>query len=303
MSTVLIGGGSGLIGTRLSQLLTQREYTVWHLSRHPDSEDIFPTYHWDAKRQQIDQEAVDKADYVINLAGAGIADQRWTEERKQVIIDSRVNTTRLLRDSFARSASPPKAFVSASAVGYYGDRGDQVLMEADPPGDGFLSKSCRLWEASVQEVAELGIRTAMVRTGIVLSTQGGALPKMMLPLKAFAGTYFGDGKQWYSWIHIDDLCRIYIHLLENEALAGPYNGAAPHPVTNYTFVKKVAEAMGKPAAMIPAPAFALRLAMGEMSHAVLDSVRASADKIQQADFDFHYPEVLPALKNVLERKI
>lgn len=303
MPTVLIGGGSGLIGMRLSQLLTEQGYTVWHLSRKPGDKEQYPTYHWDARQQQIDQQAVDAADYVINLAGAGIADQRWTDQRKKVIIDSRVNTTLLLRNSFRRSESPPRAFISASAVGYYGDRGNEILHEDDASGQGFLPKSCRLWEDAIKEVAELDIRTVMIRTGVVLSTKGGALPKLLLPLKMFIGGYFGDGEQWYPWIHIDDLCRIYIYALEKDTIVGPYNGVAPQPVTNRELIRKAADVMDKPALMMPVPAFALKLVLGEMAHVVLDSTRASADKIQQAGFSFEFSEVKTALEDLMQHKI
>lgn len=303
MPTVLIGGGSGLIGTRLSQLLTEKGYQVWHLSRQADADATYPTYEWDVQRSVVDQAAIDGADYVINLAGAGIADKLWSEKRKKVIIDSRVNTTRLLRDAMQRAPRPPRAFLSASGIGYYGDRGEQVLHENDPAGSGFLPESCIAWENAVQQVADTGIRTAMVRTGIVLSTQGGALPKMSLSFKFFAGVYFGDGRQWYSWIHIDDLCRMYIHLLENEQLSGIFNGIAPQPVRNQELIAQAAEACGQKVIMLPAPAFALKLVLGEMSHTVLDSTRVAADKIQSTGFSFDFMTPQAALEDVFRREV
>lgn len=303
MPTVLIGGGSGLIGTRLSQLLTEKEYTVWHLSRTPDPNATYPTYHWDAKKQEVDQSAVDGADFIINLAGAGIADRLWTERRKKIIIDSRVNTTRLLQDAIERSAQPPNAFLSSSAIGYYGDRKDQLLTEKDAAGSGFLSESCMAWEEAVSGVADLGIRTVIVRTGIVMSIRGGALPKIVLPLHFFVGAYFGNGRQWMSWIHIDDVCRIFIHALEQEQLSGVFNAVAPIPERNKDFIAKTAEARDKPAVLLPVPEFALKLVLGEMSHTVLDSARVSAEKIVGAGFTFNFPKLPEALSDVFRRGI
>lgn len=300
MPTVLIGGGSGLIGTRLSEILNENGYTVWHLSRTLDPGAKYKTFHWDANEQQIDQEAVDGADYIINLAGAGIADQRWTNHRKQVIIDSRVDTTRLLRDAIQRSKRPVKAYLSASGANIYGSRGDEVLSETHPAGEGFFGKSCLAWEAAAQEVADLGIRTVILRTGVVLSTKGGALPKMTMPMSFFAGVYFGDGRQWMSWIHIDDICRMYLHGIEDETLSGAFNAVSPNPMRNKDFIATAAEVRDKPVIMLPAPVFALKLALGEMSHAVLDSVRLSAQKILGSGFSFSFPELRSALTDVMK---
>lgn len=303
MATILIGGGSGLIGTRLSQLLTEKGHTVWHLSRRPREDAPYRTFQWDAGQGQIDQAAVDGADYVINLAGAGIADWLWTEKRKQLIIDSRVNTTRLLRDAIQRSAQAPRAFISSSAIGYYGNRGDDLLTEEDAPGDGFLSESCAIWEEAVAEVAALGIRTVTIRTGIVLSTQGGALPKIVMPMHFFVGAYFGRGRQWMSWIHIDDLCELYAYALQESSLSGIYNGVAPEPERNREFTRKTAEARDKAVILVPAPAFALKLVLGEMSHTILDSTRVSARKIGGAGFTFRFPQLTGALSDVFRREI
>jgi uncharacterized protein (TIGR01777 family) len=303
MSRVLIGGGSGLIGQHLSELLVREGYEVSHLSRSKRGANRFPTYEWDARAQTIDDEAIRQADYVINLAGAGIADARWTDRRKKLIIDSRTETTRLLKNSFERLNHFPRAYLSASAIGYYGDRGAQVLHEDDPPGTGFLSESCILWENAISEVAALIPRTVVFRTGIALSTRGGALEKMLLPLKGFLSTYFGDGSQYYSWIHIDDICRAYLHALRNEDIRGTFNGVAPQPVTNKELARALPAAAGKPALVVPAPAFAMKLVLGEMAHTVLDSVRCSATKLEESGFEFAYPELGPALQDLLQRKI
>ncbi len=303
MPTVLIGGGSGLIGTRLSQLLDDQGYDVLHLSRKERPNAPFRTYQWDVQAGTIDEEAVQQADYVINLAGAGIADKPWTKSRKELIISSRVNTARLFRDAFQRLNDYPKAYLSSTAIGYYGDRGEQLVQESDPPGQGFLSESTQAWEKAIQEVAETGVRTVGIRIGIVMSTQGGAMEKMMIPFRFYAGTYFGDGQQWYSWVHIDDVCRLFIHAMEQEEMSGFYNGVAPHPARNKDLVEQMKDAMGQTAVVMPAPAFAMRLAMGEMAHAVLDSTKVSAEKTLSTGFRFEHPELGPALKDLIDRKI
>lgn len=302
MPTILIGGGSGLIGTRLSQLLQEKGYTVLHLSRSPKQDAGFEAYPWDVAAGTIDEEAVRRADYVVNLAGAGIADRPWTKRRKQLIISSRVRSAELLADTFQRLGHLPKAYVSSSAIGYYGDRGNEWMPEEAEPGQGFLSESTQAWEAAIRSVGAVGARTVGIRIGIVLSTQGGALEKMLIPFQFYTGTYFGDGEQWYSWVHIDDICRLFIHAIEQPEMEGFYNGVAPNPVTNKRLVTGVKKAMGSPAVVLPAPAFALRLAMGEMADAVLDSTRVLADKVQKAGFQFNYPLVDEALQDLLAHK-
>jgi len=304
MPTILIAGGTGLIGQRLSRLLTKQNYTVLHLSRSRDLNAEFPAYQWNLQQGTIDEEALAKADVVINLAGAGVADKRWSDQRKRLIMDSRINGNLLLKDQFEQMDNPPKAYLSASAIGYYGDRDDAYLSENDPPGaKGFLPKSVVAWENAIAKVAATGVRTVVFRTGIVLSTQGGALEKMLLPLQALMASYFGNGQQWYSWIHIDDLCQMYIRAIEDENMRGTFNAVAPNPVTNKTLTKELVRASGKPAVLVPAPTFALRLVFGEMADAILDSTKVSADKIQQAGFVFEFPELYPALQDLLQRKI
>lgn len=303
MATVLIGGGTGLIGSRLSEVLSQEGYTVLHLSRHKRPGSTYKTFQWDVAKGEIEEEAIQSADYVINLAGAGIADKPWTKARKQLIIESRVRSTALLHQSFERLEHRPKAYISSSAIGYYGNRGEELLKEASVPGDGFLSESTKAWEDSVRPIAESGIRTCLVRTGIVLSTQGGALEKMLIPLKLGMATYFGSGRQWYSWIHIDDICGIYKWLLESATADGVYNGVAPQPARNKQLTEELKDAYSGASVLLPAPAFALKLGMGEMSHVVLDSAKVSADKIVQAGYTFEYPQLNDALRDLLVRKI
>ncbi|MEK7258079.1 MAG: TIGR01777 family oxidoreductase [Bacteroidota bacterium] len=303
-STVLIAGGTGLIGSRLSRMLQEQGYQVLHLSRRKNPNAEFPAYSWDVEKGIVDEEAVQKADFIINLAGAGIAEKRWTESRKKLIIDSRVQSALLLKNSLAKKTSPLKAYLSASAIGYYGNRGEEWLRENDPPGKkGFLSESVQAWENSIRQVEATGVRTVAFRIGVVLSTQGGALKEMLLSFKFFVGTYFGNGRQWYSWIHIEDLCRMFIEAIENERFAGIYNAVAPQPERNKDFVLAIKKALKKPALVLPAPAFALRLALGEMADAVLGGSKVSSEKVRQAGFQFQFPELQPALEDVFRRKI
>ncbi|MFN7117744.1 MAG: TIGR01777 family oxidoreductase [Saprospiraceae bacterium] len=303
MKTVLIGGGSGLVGKRLSELLRERGYTVQHLSRTPNPNAEFPRFGWDLQQGTIDQAAVERADIIINLAGEGIADGRWTPARKKRIIASRVDSTRLLIKALQQSEKQPQAFISSAAVGYYGNRGDRLLHESDEPGKGFLTESCLEWEKAIEEATVTGIRTVALRIGVVMSTQGGALEKMLIPLRFFMATYFGNGGQWYSWIHIDDLCRMFLFAIENEQLSGFYNAVAPNPETNKDLTKTLAKASGKPALVMPVPGFMLRLIFGEMADTILFSTRVTSEKIEQAGFEFRFPRLEPALRDLLARKI
>ncbi len=282
----------------LSRRLRQQGYAVRHLSRskRPDAE--FPTFQWDVVAGTVDDAAFADVDYVVNLTGAGIADERWTDARKDVIIQSRTESTRLLARSLERLGVLPKLYLSASAIGYYGDRGEQLLTEQDAPGTGFLSESCVLWEQSVEEVSKLGIPTFINRTGIVLHPDEGALEKMLIPLKVWTSTYFGNGQQYYSWIHVEDLIGVYTYALEQQ-LTGIYNGTAPHPVRNKHFAEALGPAMGKKAVVLSAPVPALKVALGEMSHTVLDSARCSAARIEGAGYRFAYPELSQALEQLL----
>ena len=298
METVLIGGGSGFVGMHLSRRLRREGYEVRHLSRSRRPEAEFMTFQWDVREQTVDNAAFDDVDYIVNLTGAGIADERWTDERKAVIVKSRTESTRLLARSIDRLQLKPKLYLSASAIGYYGDRGEELLTEEDDPGTGFLSTSTVMWEQSVEAVAALGVPVFINRTGIVLHPEEGALQKMLLPLKVRTSTYFGDGQQYYSWVHIEDIVSIYTFALKQQ-LTGVYNGTAPNPVRNKHFAEALGPAMGKSALVLPAPVPALKVALGEMSHTVLDSARCSAAKIEGAGYRFAYPELSQALAQLL----
>jgi uncharacterized protein (TIGR01777 family) len=298
MATILIGGGTGFIGGHLSKRLQAAGHEVRHLSRHLRPDSAYPTFVWDIKNQTIDEEAFRDLDYVINLAGAGIADARWTEKRKQLIISSRTESTRLLASSIAKLRPQLKGYLSANGIGYYGDRGEELLHEEAEAGTGFLSHSCMLWEEATTPIAAMGIPTFINRTGIVLHPEAGALEKMLIPLNFFVSTYFGAGRQHYSWIHIEDLVNTYVFAIER-GLSGAYNGVAPEPVPNKEFAAALGPAMGKPALVLPAPAFIMKIVLGEMSHTVLDSTRCSADKLMGEGFEFRFPTLRAALKDLL----
>ena len=302
MSTVLLAGGSGLIGSRLNKLLQAKGYSTILLSRRKRKNPSF--YQWDVDKGTIEEEAILKADYVINLAGAGIVDKRWTVSRKKELIESRVKSARLLKDSFQRLNKKPKAYLSASAIGFYGNRGEEWLTEISKAGDdGFLAECTVAWEEAAKELSELDIRTAILRIGIVLSTQGGALKEMIFPMKLGVAGYFGNGAAYYPWIHIDDVCNQFIWALENEKASGIYNAVAPNPVTVKDLTKKIKKARGRFALALPIPSFALQIGMGEMAEMLLNSARVSCEKIQQAGFEFEHPKLGKALKDILKRKI
>ena len=300
--TVLIGGGTGLIGGRLADLLADAGHAPRILTRRPGARHArHALYGWDTERDYVDPAALDGATHVVNLAGAGIADARWTDSRKAVIVASRTETTGLLARAIERDGPDVRAFVSASAIGYYGDSGEAWVGESAAPGEGFLSESTLLWEGAVDEAARTtGLRTALIRTGIALSPDGGALERMLQPARFGLSGYFGDGRQWYSWIHLDDLCRVYVAALEDERYRGPVNAVAPVPVRNRELAKVLAAKVSNPAVAVPVPALALRLALGEMSHTVLDSTRVSSRRlVDELGFDFAYPTVGAALGALL----
>jgi uncharacterized protein (TIGR01777 family) len=297
---VLITGGTGLVGTRLTELLLQQNYQVSIVSRKKESIPQVTVYQWNVREQFIEPGAIENADYIVHLAGAGVADERWTESRKKEILDSRTESARLLHTTLQKSGHRPKAFVSASGVGIYGnDRGNELLTETSSHGSDFLAEVSKAWERSVQPMSELGIRTVMLRIGIVLSEKGGALAKIVAPIRLGAGAGLGSGRQWMSWIHIDDLCRMIIYALENDALNGPYNAVGPHPDTNAELTRTAAQALHRPLLLPNVPAFALRLAFGELAATVLGSLKVSNQKITETGFTYQYPDLPKALTDLL----
>jgi uncharacterized protein len=299
MKNILIAGGTGLVGTKLSRLLRGQGYNVSHLSRHADPEAEFPTFAWQPDKGTYDQKAFEHVDAVINLAGAGIVDKRWTTARKKVIIESRTLSNTLIAKFLQNEKHNIKAYISASAIGFYADRGTTLMTENDGAGKGFLAESTVAWENAIDEVNKTGIRTVALRIGIVLSTEGGALPEMLKPFLVRTGVYFGNGEQYLSWIHIDDLCRMFQFALEHNNMSGVFNAVAPKPMTNYAFTQAIAEAKGGGYLLLPAPAFTLRIAMGEMADTVLGSTNVSSQKIENQGFTFVHTDALSALQSLL----
>lgn len=300
--TILIGGGTGLVGTRLLEMIDFSKYKVHILSRSkkPDTEDI-NYFTWDFRTMTIEDGATD-VDYIINLTGAGIADQRWTDSRKKILIDSRVNSAKLIQQSIQKSKVRPKAFISASAIGYYGDRADELLTETSPSGDGFMSTCCRAWEESAMLVSPLVDRHVIHRIGIVLSTDGGALPKILMTKAVGVYNYFGDGSQYYSWIHIEDLCNIFLSSIEDDSMTGIYNVVAPTPLTNKRFTTEIKDALGGVVAL-SAPKFALRLLLGEMANVVLNSNRVVPDRLTKVAYPYQFTDLGEAVKDLIKRGI
>lgn len=299
-NTILIAGGSGLIGSRLSELLTEQGHSVRLLSRTPKTTGQF---FWDPSAGEIDAAALQGVDYVINLAGAGIADKRWTKARKEELVQSRVQSAALLAREFKRMAERPKAYISASAIGYYGNTWETLVREDSPTADqSFMVDCCQQWEKAADQMTPLGIRTVKFRIGVVMAKEGGALAEIVNPLRFGLGAYFGDGQAWWSWIHREDVCRAFAWAIENQQAEGVYNLVAPSPVRGKVLVKSIAKAMRQPAITLPAPAFVLRLIFGEMSAVILNSNRVSADKLISAGFVFKWPEVNAALSDIFAPK-
>lgn len=307
MATILITGGTGLVGKALTRLLLNKGYEVIILSRGAAAtgKDGYSIAHWDPATQVIDVAAVQQADYIINLAGAGVADKRWTKKRKQEIIESRVQSGELLVKTLKENANKVKAVVSASGVGWYGDdmkraRGKKAFTEEDPADNEYLGATCQLWEASVDPVQqELGKRLVKFRIGVALSNEGGALNEFKKPVRFGVATILGSGKQVISWIHIDDLARLFLYAIENEQLLGVYNAVASQPVTNRNFIQMLAQKI-KGRFNIPfyVPSFVLKLVLGGLSIEVLKSATVSNSKISHAGFQFLFPTIEAALNDL-----
>lgn len=300
---ILITGGTGLIGTRLSEFLIDAGYEVAHLSRQPGKFSRYKTFRWDIKNSYIEDNALTWADYIVNLAGASVAGGKWTDDRKKEILDSRVKSTNLLNRCLQSTSNHVKGFISASAVGIYGDAGEKLVSEESTYADDFLAEVAKKWEEAAWKMRDKGIRTVIFRMGIVLSDQGGVLPQIARPVKLMAGAPLGSGKQFMSWIHIDDLCRLYIKAIEEPQFSGVYNAVAPNPVTNEEFTKALAEVMHRPLMMPKIPAFGLKLMLGEMSEIVLGGSRVSAAKVQQTGFTFEYPFIEEALESFYHQEV
>lgn len=298
MNNILITGGAGALGKRLSKHLLGKGYHVSVLSRVPGTDNNIKTFLWDVNKGTIDEHCIDGIDTVIHLAGAGIADKRWTDERKREIIDSRTKSIGLIYELMKKRANKITTVISASGIGYYSDRGDELLTETSAATHDFISQCCVDWEAAVDEGEKLGLRILKFRTGVVLDKDAGALPMLALPVKLLVGSPIGNGKQWIPWIHWQDVIDMYLFGIEHKNLEGVYNMVAPNPVTNAQMIKAVARQLHKPVWAPNVPGFLLKLLLGEMSSLVLGSTKVSAQKIESAGFSFQYPEVAGALKQI-----
>ena len=297
ISRILVSGVSGPIGTALLPSLQTRGYDVVRLVRGPAKNGA--QISWDPARP-LAPDAVSGFDAVIHLAGESIA-ARWTPAKKAQIHDSRVLGTAHLAQALAEAADKPHVFVCSSAIGYYGDRGEEVLRENSGPGTGFLPDVCRKWEEATQPAAAAGIRTVQMRTGVVLSRRGGALGKMLTPFKMGVGGRIGDGRQWMSWIDVQDMVGAIHHILKTDLLHGPVNMVAPRPVTNAEFTKILAGVLGRPA-IFPLPAFAVKLAFGEMGETVLlGSQRVEPSQLVASGYPFRFRDLRASLENVLSQ--
>jgi uncharacterized protein (TIGR01777 family) len=295
---ILITGGTGLVGSRLTELLMSRGDRVVHLSRSNQTRSV-QTFHWDVERQFIDPLAFEGIDTIVHLAGAGIADERWTTKRKVEILESRTRSTQLITNTLKNVSHSIQSFVSASAIGYYGFDGDELFVESSPPGKDFLANVTRQWEESVEKVRGVVPRVARLRIGIVLSEKGGVIKEMATPVKYFVGAPLGSGDQFISWIHIDDLCGIFVKAID-EKLDGVYNAVAPNPVTNRELTKALAKAIHRPLFLPAVPEFVLRLMLGEMSELVLKGSRVSCEKIAGAGYKFKFENAAEAITDLIQ---
>lgn len=300
MATILITGGTGLVGRFLSKKLKDKGYSVSILGRtaHQDTEIL--TYSWDINKNEIELEAIKKADYIIHLAGANIGEKRWTAKRKKLIIDSRVKTAQLIFEKLKVNTNQVKAFISASAIGYYGTIStEKIFSETNPPAKDFLGETCRQWEQSADRFKELGIRVVKIRTGIVLANHGGALAKMIALIKLGIGSAIGNGRQYLPWIHIEDLCNIYIKAIEETQMKGAYNAVAPDHKTNRDFTETLAHVLKKPLWFPNIPAIVMKIIFGKMSAMLLNGSRVSSEKIINVGYKFKFSYLEGALVNLV----
>lgn len=303
METILVTGGSGMIGTALSKALLEKKYKVIILSRDPAR--LKPGHPnlsyagWNIAKQEIDAGAIGTADHIVHLAGAGVADRRWTEKRKKEIVDSRVKSGELLVKSLKEQTNTIKTVIGISGIGFYGpDVPGKTFTETDIPGNDFLANTCKQWEEILGPVELLGKRLVRFRTGAVLSNAGGAIKEFRRPLKFGFATILGPGKQIISWILIDDLVRLFIYAIENTSLSGIYNAVAPGHVTNKELIMQLAKSRNKFYIPIHVPAFVLKIVFGELSIEVLKSATVSSKKIQATGFSFNYPTIQSAIQKL-----
>ena len=311
MATVLITGGTGMIGKALTKALLEKNYEVIVLTRNASEATRYKVQgrgsvtfaEWNIEKQTIDEKAIAKADHIIHLAGANLGDKRWTKKRKREIVSSRVDSCKLIVDSLKKIPNQVKTVISSSAIGYYGPdlTAENVFKEDDPPSNDFLGTVCQQWEESIHTVTQLKKRLVLFRTGVVLSKEGGMLPRFLTPLRFGLAPILGNGKQILSWILNDDLVRLFIEAIEKEDLSGVYNAVAPKPVSNKEFVLTLAKSRNKFFIPFPVPSFVLKIILGEMSIEVLKSATVSCEKILQTGFSFKFQTLATAIDEVINR--
>lgn len=298
----LITGGSGLIGSRLTELLLERGHKVSHLGRTRNDGNI-NSFIWNVDEFTMEPGALKGVDTIIHLAGAGVADKPWTQQRKQEILESRVRSASLLAHELAKGNHEVRTVISVSGISYYGStQGEDWVDERSPAAGDFLASVCVQWEGAIDSIDIPAIRIVKLRTGVVLSEKGGALTEMARPVRWFVGAPLGTGEQFISWIHLDDLCRIFIKAAEDEGIQGTYNAVAPNPVTNRQFMKNIAKVLRRPIILPPVPKFVLKLLIGEMADMVLEGCRVSSAKIQQNGFTFQFTDLEQALRHLLKKQ-
>jgi len=299
---IVIAGGTGFIGRHVSQMLIHEGHSVILLSRHtPDGKHLVNIHaqhiQWDGRTQGSWAQECEGADVVINLSGAPIADSRWTEKRKQELIDSRVKSTRTLLSAIRYWRTKPHTFITASGIGFYGDRGEEVVNESSSPGEGFLPQLCQIWESTAMEGEGLGFRVIPIRIGMVLGPDGGALSKMTLPFRMFLGGPILPGTQFVSWIHLEDLARLILFLITHPSIREPINAVAPDAVTMRDFCNALGKAMKRPS-WFPVPEFVLRMTLGELATMLTTGQRAQPQKALSTGFSFTYSTVQEALNSI-----
>jgi uncharacterized protein (TIGR01777 family) len=295
---ILITGSHGLVGKALISELNKDKHEIVSLVRHASAG--ASEIEWHPNQGSIDSERVSGFDVVVHLAGESIASGRWTDEKKRKIRESRVNGTTLLSRALARSTKPPAVFISASAIGYYGNRANELLDEKSAPGNDFLAEVCVAWERATGEAEARGVRTVHTRFGIILDQEGGALAKMLTPFRMGVGGRIGDGKQWMSWIALADVIQGLKLVIEHSSITGPVNFVAPNPVTNSEFTKSLGDALSRPT-LFPMPSFAARLAFGEMADALLlSSAKVEPKRLQESGYRFEFENLQPALAAILK---
>ncbi|MBC8047192.1 MAG: TIGR01777 family protein [Fimbriimonadaceae bacterium] len=300
MKNILITGGSGMIGKRLTEILLQEGYNVAWLSRKESINSNIKIFKWDIQKNFIDSEGIKWADAIINLAGETIAEKRWTEKRKKEIIESRTQSTALLKKYLNSTENKIQTIVAASAIGYYGEV-NELVNENTSPGKGFLSESCVKWEAATKTLKNEAIRLITLRIGIVLSPRGGALKELTKTIPFAIAPILGNGEQIYSWVHIDDVCNMILFALQHKNINGTYNCVAPNPITQNELMKSFLKHAKKKAILFPVPPFILKLMLGEMADTVLVSQNISCSKIEKAGFGFSYRHIDFALKDLIRQ--